>query len=278
MSLMSRSLAILLPLSISLFGADADVIKFLKDGIGKNPNIVSLDVKVINKLPLDEPAGWEAYVVNLKGVAKVEGKERPITQRSVYFVKGDVITQELINMKTGTRINDTLSPTFKDAFYTKENLIYGNADAKHKIAIFSDILCPFCRSYVPAALEYMKKHPNDFAVYYYHFPLAGLHPASVTLTKAAIVAEQQGRKEVVRDVYKIEIAASVTDETAILQAFNTTMGTDIGVKDIHTKAVEAQYKHDQDVAMNMMVNGTPTVFFDGKKDASKEKYKHIKGN
>ena len=69
MSLMSKLSAILL-LSVSLFGAgDADLINFLKQGIGKNPNIVSLDIKIVNKIPLDEPKGWEAYVVSLTGKA-----------------------------------------------------------------------------------------------------------------------------------------------------------------------------------------------------------------
>lgn len=277
MSLMSKLSAILL-LSISLFGADADVIKFLKDGIGKNPNIVSLDVEIVNKIPLSDPKGWEAYVIKLSGKAKTQGQVRPISQRSVYFVSGNIITQELFNMKTGTRLNDELAPVFKDAYYSKENLIYGNADAAHKVAIFSDPLCPFCRSFVPGAIEYMKKQPKDFAVYYYHFPLPSLHPAAVALTKAAIAAEHQGRKDIVLSMYKVTIDAGVTDEIKILKAFNETLNTNIKVTDIHTKAVEDQFKHDQEVAMHLMVNGTPTVFFDGKKDSSKVKYKQVKGN
>jgi len=274
---MSKLSAILL-LSISLFGADADVIKFLKDGIGKNPNIVSLDVEIVNKIPLSDPKGWEAYVIKLSGKAKTQGQVRPISQRSVYFVSGNIITQELFNMKTGTRLNDELAPVFKDAYYSKENLIYGNADAAHKVAIFSDPLCPFCRSFVPGAIEYMKKQPKDFAVYYYHFPLPSLHPAAVALTKAAIAAEHQGRKDIVLSMYKVTIDAGVTDEIKILKAFNETLNTNIKVTDIHTKAVEDQFKHDQEVAMHLMVNGTPTVFFDGKKDSSKVKYKQVKGN
>lgn len=277
MSLMSKLSPILL-LSISLFGADADVIKFLKDGIGKNPNIVSLDVEIVNKIPLNDPKGWEAYVIKLSGKAKTQGQVRPISQRSVYFVSGNIITQELFNMKTGTRLNDELAPVFKDVYYSKKNLIYGNADAAHKVAIFSDPLCPFCRSFVPEAIEYMKKQPKDFAVYYYHFPLPSLHPAAVALTKAAIAAEHQGRKDIVLNMYKVTIDAGITDEIKILKAFNETLNTNIKVTDIHTKAVEDQFKHDQEVAMHLMVNGTPTVFFDGKKDSSKMKYKQVKGN
>ena len=276
MSLMSKLSATLL-LSISLFGAtDTDVIKFLEKGIGRNPNIVSLDIKVINKIPLDEPAVWHAYVVNLSGKAKAGKKTRDISQTMTYFVKGDIIAQELHNMKTGQRLNDAVAPEFKPEYYRNENRIYGNANAKHKVVIFSDPLCPFCRRFVPDAINYMKKRPDDFAIYYYHLPLPTLHPAAVALSKAAIAAEQKGRKNVVLDLYKVNVKADETDEQKILDAFNKTLKTNIKISDIHATEVENQYKKDQDVAVNMMVNGTPTVFFDGKKDSSKTKFRNVK--
>jgi predicted DsbA family dithiol-disulfide isomerase len=253
------------------------VLGFLKNMIGRNPNIVSLDVSIVNKIPLDEPKGWEAYVILLDGTIKAQGQERPVKQQQIYFVNGDIMTPELHNIRLNRRVNELISPSFSDAFYSKENLIYGNADAKHKVVIFSDPLCPFCRRYVPQALDAMKSEPETFAVYYYHLPLASLHPAAVALTKAAIVAEHQGEKEVVRKLYKVEINSRETDEQKILDAFNATLGTKITVDQIHAKAVEEQAKYDQEVAIKMMVSGTPTVFFDGKKDASKTEYQKYKG-
>ena len=79
-------------------------------------------------------------------------------------------------------------------------------------------------------------------------------------------------------MYRVAIDSKITDETKILEAFNKTLNTNIKVADIHTKAVEEQFKHDQEVAMHLMVNGTPTIFFDGKKDSSKAKFKQVKGN
>ena len=276
MSLMSKlSLSTLLISANLLAATDAEVIEFLKKGIGKNPSIVSLEMNIIEKRALAKPEGWQAYMIELDGRAKVGGQERDITQSMTYFVKGDIITKELIDMKSGRSLADAMAPGFKAEYYKKENLVSGNADAKHKVALFSDPLCPFCRRFIPEAMEYMRKYPETFAVYYYHLPLESLHPAAVTLTKAAIAAEHQGRKDVLDALYKVEINTRETDDKKILEAFNKTLNTNIGISDIKNRSVEAQFLNDKKIARAMMVNGTPTMFLDGKKDASKQLYKKV---
>lgn len=276
MSLMPKLSSILL-LSASLMAAsDADVVSFLKKGIGNNPNISNLKIDVSGKKTLSAMSGWEAYFISIEADVKQGGETRHINQNGTYFVNGNVLAPELVNLKTGERYNDTVAPDFNDAFYTQSNRISGEANATHKVAIFSDPLCPFCRRYVPEALSYMTKYPKTFAVYYYHLPLTSLHPAAVTLTKAAIVAEQNGIDDAVLKLYKVEVNANEKDEQKILSAFNKTFGTKISSDDIRRSSVVKQFEFDQKVSQSMMVAGTPTVFFNGKKDPSKNKYKDIK--
>ncbi len=276
MSLMPKLSTILL-LSVSLFGAsDAEVVSFLKKGIGGNPNVSNLNIEINGKKNLASMSGWQAYFVSIEADVKQGAETRRINQNGTYFVSGNVIAPELVNLKTGERYNDTVAPDFNEAFYTKFNRISGEANATHKVAIFSDPLCPFCRRYVPEAISYMAKYPKTFAVYYYHLPLAGLHPAAVTLTKAAIAAEQNGTEDTVLRLYKVDINANEKDEQKILSAFNKTFGTKIDLADIRSSAVVKQFEFDQKVAQSMMVAGTPTVFFNGQKDPSKNKYKDVK--
>lgn len=276
MSLMLKLSSTLL-LSASLMAAtDAEVIAFLKNGIGGNPNITNLQIDVNGKKNLPSMSGWQAYFMNIEADVKQGSDIRHINQNGTYFVNGNVIAPELINLKTGERYNDTVSPDFSNAFYTKINRISGEANAPQKVAIFSDPLCPFCRRYVPDTIAYMAKYPKTFAVYYYHYPLAGLHPAAVTLTKAAIAAEQNGVDNVVLGLYKVDINASEKNEQKILSAFNKTFGTKIDSDDIRRPSVLKQFEFDQNVAQSMMVSGTPTVFFNGQKDPSKTKYKDVK--
>ena len=276
MSLMSKLFITILSLSSLALANDAQVISFLKKGIGSNPNIVSLDIKVVNKIPLDQPKGWEAYVVQLKGEAKMGGKTQPISQRTIYFVGDGIVTAELYNLKTGEKLNNSIAPDFQTKYYDDAHLLSGNKNAAHKVVIFSDPLCPFCRTFVPKALEYMKKYPKTFAVYYYHFPLRSLHPAAITLVKAAYVAEKQGMKNVIDKLYKVEVDGRESNNQKILDAFNKAQNTRITMKEISNPSIVKHLEHDMSVAQEHMVNGTPSVFFDGKKDASKMQYKNVK--
>ncbi|WP_295052097.1 DsbA family protein [Sulfuricurvum sp.] len=276
MSLMLKLSSTLLLCASLMAATDAEVITFLKSGIGSNPNITNLQVDVSGKKNIASMSGWQAYFMKIEADVKQGNDIRHINQNGTYFVNGNVIAPELINLKTGERYNDTVTPDFSNAFYTKSNRISGEITAPQKVAIFSDPLCPFCRRYVPEALSYMAKYPKTFAVYYYHFPLSGLHPAAVTLTKAAIAAEQDGIDNAVLTLYKVDINASEKDEQKILNAFNKTFGTKIDKEDIRRSSVIKQFQFDQNVAESMMVSGTPTVFFNGQKDPSKTKYKDVK--
>lgn len=275
--LLMPKLSTIFLLSASLMAAtDAEVVSFLKKGIGGNPNVSNLQINVSGKQNLAAMSGWQAYFVTIEADVKQGSDTRHINQNGTYFVNGNVIAPELVNLKTGERYNDTVAPTFNTAFYSKVNRISGEANAPHKVAIFSDPLCPFCRKYVPEALAYMAKYPKVFAVYYYHFPLAALHPASVTLTKAAIVVDQSGTNNAVLSLYKVDINPNEKDDQKILDAFNKTFGTKVSVADIKRPSVIKQFEFDQKAAQSVMVAGTPTVFFDGQKDSSKNKYKEIK--
>jgi protein-disulfide isomerase len=277
MSLMSKLSATILLSSLSLFGAtDAQITGFLKKQLSGNKNISNLEIKVVDRSASKEMKGWDSVIVHLKAHVKQGKQERDIEQQMIYFVHGDFITKEFNNIKTGRALSSSVAPKFKADYYTKANLAFGNSDAKHKVAIFSDPLCPFCRKFVPEAIEYMKQYPKDFAVYYYHFPLPALHPAAITLTKAAIAAEHKGLKGKLLDLYNVEINPRETDEKKILAAFNKTLGTSVTVADIHAAAVEKQLSNDKNIAMKVMVQGTPTIFFDGEKDASKTRYKEVK--
>lgn len=276
MSLMQKLLVTIIALN-SLISADEALVKsFLQKGIGANPNILSLDISVVDKIALEHPEDWVAYIIQLKGTAKMGGKTKPISQRSIYYVGDGIITSELYDLKTGQKLSSSISPQFKDKYYDREHKLFGDKDAAHKVVIFSDPLCPFCRSFVPKALTHMKKYPRTFEVYYYHFPLSSLHPAAVPLVKAALSAELKGEKDVISNMYKVKVDGRERNVQKILDTFNKVQGTKITMADIADPTVLKQYKHGMQVAEEHLVNGTPTVFFDGEKDSSKMKYAKAK--
>jgi protein-disulfide isomerase len=250
--------------------------KYLEKNFKSNPNILALKVKVVDKMSLEKLKGWDALIVSVEATVKAKEENREIKQKMIWFTNGTIITQELTDIQTGDSLKELVSPSFKNEYYKKENLLYGNANAKHKVVIFSDPLCPFCRGYVPKAIQEMKKSPDMFAVYYYHFPLPSLHPASIELAQAAIAAELKGEKDVILKLYTVEVDARERDVSKILAAFNKALNTDIKPADLTSEAVQKYNKGDLSVAEDVMIQGTPTVFFDGKIDKTKRLYEKAK--
>ncbi|MCD4667287.1 MAG: thioredoxin domain-containing protein [Sulfurimonas sp.] len=277
MLLMLKLLATTLLLNSVLVAGDNELIKeFLEKSFKNNAGIVALDVKIIDRVKVDSMKDWDAVIISVDATVKAKPKNRQVKQKMIWFTSGDIITKDLIDMETGDSLKDSVTPTFQPIHYKKENLIYGNADAKHKVAIFSDPLCPFCRIFVPSAINYMKKQPDKFAIYYYHLPLPNLHPAAVELSQAAVAAELKGYKDVVLNMYKVKVNSREKDVEKILTAFNKVVKSDIKAEEIKTKEVLSHYKSDLAISEDLMVQGTPTMFFDGKIDKTKQKYKKVK--
>ena len=258
--------------SVLVANQNAKIEQFLAEKFQENPAIVSLNVKVLDRMKMNSVAGWDAVIVTVDAVVKAKPQNKEIHQKMIWFTNGEVITKELTNINTGESLKDSVNPNFKDEYYTKHNLIYGKPNAKYKVAIFSDPLCPFCGTFVPEAIEEMKKYPDKFAVYYYHFPLPTLHPAAVQIAQAAIAAELGGIKNVALRIYNMKIDPHEKNIRKILEIFNRKLGTDIKVSDLTSKEVQQHYKNDIRIAEEVMVSGTPTMFFDGKLDRTKRLY------
>lgn len=276
MSLMLKLLATIALISSFANAQDIEqkIETFIENSFDNNPNVKSMNVKILSKNSVEGHENWTAYVVELDAILKKDGRQ--VVQKMLWFSDGKVLTKELFDIESAKEMGDFVSIPFKDEYYKRENLISGNLNAKYKVAIFSDPLCPFCKSYVPEAINFMKKEPNKYAVYYYHFPLEMLHPAAVELVKAAIALELKGRKNVVLDLYKVKVDPKERSHEKILSEFNKTMKSNIKPFELLSKEVTAHFKSDLEIADKMMVNGTPMVFFDGKLDKSKMKYKGAK--
>lgn len=277
MSLMLRLLAIVALVSSFLYSADVDnkkIEEFLSNIYKNNQNIKSLKIKVLDRMEVKDHNGWTAYIVEMDAMMAKDGRQ--IVQKMVWFSDGDVISKEIFNINSKQDLNEFVTFVFKDEYYKKEHLIYGSEKSRHKVVIFSDPLCPFCKQIVPQALEYMKKDPNKYAVYYYHLPLENIHPASVELVQAAVALELKGRKDVALDIYKVNVNPQEKSNEVVLNEFNKVMKSNITMVDLMSKEVTEHLKNNMAVVDKLLVNGTPTIFVDGMIDRTKTKYKEVK--
>ena len=247
------------------------ILDYVRRAISVNRNYKLKGIRIRQAKDVKDLPGWKVYFLDIDlKILKQKGKE--ITVHDKIFSNGKYIVRDFINIVNRSSLKDKLVPDMDPSYYRKDHLLYGKESAPNKIVTFSDPICPFCQSYMPKLLKAAKEHPDKIALYYYHFPLIMLHKEAPTIIKAAMVAEKKGVKDVIQKVYDKKFNLDTGDEKKILEAFNKAMGTHVTLKDIHDKEIEKRYKEDIAFADKMMISGTPTVYFNGKKDFTRKKY------
>ncbi|BCD62393.1 hypothetical protein NitYY0826_C1269 [Nitratiruptor sp. YY08-26] len=267
-------MSISVALSLSLSAAtDKDVIKFVKRGLSQNPDLKVYDVKIIEKQPMRRLKGWDAYIIAFNIGIKRGDSEQNLSQRDTIFVKDRFVAPDLVDIKTNRSLKERIVLSLDKSFYDEKHHIFGNKDAKHKLVVFSDPLCPFCREVVPELFEVAKKYPDIFALYYYHLPIQSLHPASVPLAKAIIYLKKQGKKDIIEKIYKTEFNYEEHDESKVLQELDKKLGVKLTKEQINQPWVVQELNEDRKKSQYLMIHGTPTLFVDGKYDPKREEYK-----
>lgn len=270
----SKILSLSVILSASLFANDTTVVDFEKKRVAQNPNVKVKDVKVNTKkdLPL---AGWNGYILDVEAIVQ----EKSLKVKDILFSNGDYIALDLIDAKTGKSLKDLVTPNLTSNYYDKTKLIAGNHNAKDKIVVFSDPLCPFCMEYIPEVINYVNKNSDSIALYYYAFPLVQIHPASEALSKIIEVAKNKGVKDIELKAYKTDwetyFSPKENDEKKILEAFNKELKTNIKLEEIASKDINEKLSKDMSMGEEVMVTGTPTIFVNGVKDTTRELYKTL---
>lgn len=278
-SLMLKLLTITIALSSMLFSAEAvldidkKVVSFLEKAIAPNENYKFEKITILKKDDLKDAAGWKVYFVRIDlSLLKQEGKK--VSVNDIVFTNGKILSKDFIDVNNGKSIKNNFSLDIEASAYTKEHLLAGNFNAPNKLVIFSDPLCPFCMDFVPEVITAVEKNPEIFALFYYHFPLS-IHPSSPTLVKAMLVAEEKGDKDIVKKMYNEIIDLKTADEKIILDTFNQVFKTNITLEEINQAHIIKKLNSDHDLATNLMINGTPTIFLNGKKDDTRTNYKKL---
>lgn len=273
MSLMSKLLMSSLAATLALSAGTFDIEQFVKKNVVKNPQVKVNKVDTVSTKKIPGDNNWNAYLVMVNLTFKGKDVKEPMT----IFVdeKSGLATMSLMNANTGKDYQRTIKPSMPESYYNKEHLIAGKSNAKHKMVIFSDPQCPFCIRYVPGVWKDFKEKKGDVALYYYHMPLLRLHPVSEVLTRAMESLQKEGKVDQALKVYGLKIAAKEKNEGKILAALKKQLNLEVSKETISKKEIKEAVKKDMDAAREMMVRGTPTVYFDGEFDENRDKYKQF---
>jgi len=244
------------------------LVKYIKKNIIKNPRVKINKVEVVGTKTDKRIPGWTVMFTNMD----ISYQNKSITAPLMLFKNGTLLTSELYDLNGSVSYNNSIKADIPNSVYDDEHLLYGNKDAKHKILVFSDPQCPFCQDVMPDIFKAVREHPDLFALYYYHLPLKRLHPVSETLTKVMHIAQKTGRKDIVEKMYRLKINIRETDEDKILKAINKQFRYKLSTKQINAPEVKKALKADEDMAARLMIQGTPTVYIDGKWDKMRDGY------
>ncbi|SKB42919.1 DsbA family protein [Malaciobacter marinus] len=276
MSFISKILfiSLFLTTTISANSIDDKILEFEKNRFSNNKRveIKNLSINFKKSLPVKN---WYGYIIDID--AKIADKN--VKAKDIVFSNGTVVSPDLFDIKTGNSLKEMMTLPLTSKYYDKKRLIAGNHDAKDKIVIFSDPLCPFCLDYVPDIIKFVNKNSQNIALYYYHFPLLQIHKAANALSKAMLVASNKGVKDVTLKVYEADFDpyfnSNETDEKKILNAFNKVLKTNIKLDEIQSKEIQKEIETDILMGEYVMVEGTPTIFVNGEQDKTKNKYKQL---
>jgi protein-disulfide isomerase len=273
------SLAVITTLSLSAASDEDDVKSYIKNYMVKNDQVTVTSVDIIDKKELEDAKGWEVYFVNIHAnVKKSPTIFDKVTVPETLFVKDNISAPTLINMETGEDYKRIMKPELKVDIYDDKHLIAGNKSAKHKLVIFSDPQCPFCKTKIPEIYKAVKANPDTFALYYYHFPLLRIHPVSDIITRVMLIEQAKGHHDKVIEMYGLDINPREVNATKVLGIINKKYKLDIKEKDIDTQEIQKELIYDKEIATKSMVSGTPTLYIDGKWDPSRDKYKEFAKN
>jgi protein-disulfide isomerase len=262
--------------------SDNDIKGYMKRYVEKKMNAKVSHIDIISSYPIEDAKGWSVYFLSMRVKVKLGDSFQEAIVPQTVFVKGDRITLKL--MKKGKRKKDgtigkpksyakILKPKVPADAYDDEHLILGSKNAPHKIIFFSDPQCPFCKKKVVEIVDVVKKNPKLYGLYYYHLPLAQIHPPSPTIAKAMLVFQKKGDIDNMLKLYRIFIDPEETDVDTILKAIKIKTGVLLTKEELNRPDIKEALRVDMAMKRRLQVTGTPTIFIDGKWDRLRKEFK-----
>jgi len=144
----------------------------------------------------------------------------------------------------------------------------GPDDAPVTLEEFGDFQCPPCGLLHPVLKTMEKEFGSQLRVIFREFPLAQAHPHAVSAARAAEAAGMQGKFWEMHDmIFETQRTWHPTfDARPIFEGYAVKLGLDVAKyrRDLMSSAVDQRIALDGRRASALGVNGTPTVFLNGR--------------
>jgi len=234
--------------------SDVKIKNYMKSYVEKKMDATVSRVDIISSYPIESAKGWSVYFLSMKVKVKIQDIYNEAILPQTVFVKGNKITLKL--MKKGTLKKDgkrkkaknyaeLLKPKVPQEAYDERHLIAGSHYAPHKILIFSDPFCPYCKIKAPEALKIARENPKIYGLYYYHLPLIKIHPAADVTTRAMHIFQKRGEIDNMMALYDLPTFKGEKSVARILRDIKFKTGVQFTKEEIFSEEVEKAIKIDK---------------------------------
>ncbi|MBF0554341.1 MAG: DsbC family protein [Nitrospirae bacterium] len=125
----------------------------------------------------------------------VKSKTEPKGEKVILYLdfsKGNLLIGKLIKLKTKENLTDKRNMELNKVDYSaipvKDALLLGEKNAKHKVIIFTDPDCPYCKKLHEEIKKIVAKR-SDIAFYILLYPITKLHPDSMKKSRTVMCAK-----------------------------------------------------------------------------------------
>lgn len=150
---------------------------------------------------------------------------------------------------------------------------FGPDDAKVTVVEFSDFECPYCSRAANVVHEIRKKYGDRVRFVFRQFPLP-MHPQAHLAAQASLAAAEQGKFWEFHDLLFQNQRALTRDS---LEGYAQQLSLNVPKLKQALDGQTQKAKVDADVALGeeVFVNGTPTVFINGKRVANPTEFEPV---
>lgn len=196
-------------------------------------------------------------------------KQFPPAQCKQMLGQADKIVAEL---KQREMANQPLSAELQAKIAAPDAPSFGPADAKVTLVEFSDFECPYCTRAAEVVTEIKKNYGDKVRFVFRQFPLS-FHQNAHGAAQASLAAHSEGKFWEFHD--KLFQNQKALDTTS-LEKYAKELGLKKVSNALSEKTYAAQVDADMKLGSEVAVQGTPTLFINGKRVANPTDFAAVK--
>src|SRR3990167_3468683 len=173
------------------------------------------------------------------------------------------------------------APSPVDIAIKETDYVRGNADAPVTIVEYSDLECPYCKSFHPSMIRLMNEYSNQVRWIYRHFPLS-FHVNAQKEAEAAECAGKLGGNEKFWAYIDKIFERTTSNGTGFALDALAPLAKELGLNEARFKTCldggefAAHVQQDLQEGADFGVNGTPTTFVNGQPVEGAVPYEQLK--